>query len=125
MMGEAIALLTLLLVQAGAAPPAGDPLDAYLALTRVEPRCRQTADSTEILVCARRGADRHRVPFLVATPGDPRQTMPREETDRLLARNAPCAERNAMSHVGCGMVGITLSTNLGTGAVERERPLAQ
>lgn len=118
-------LLIALSLQAGAAPPPDDPLKAYQALTHVEPRCRQTSDGTEILVCARRGADRHRVPLLVSTPGDPRRTMPREETARLLARSAPCAERNAMSHVGCGMVGVRLSANLGTGAVERERPLAQ
>lgn len=128
-MGLSVALLIAFALQGAAAPPPGeapppaDLLTAYQDLTHVEPRCRQTPDGAEILVCARRGADRYRVPFLLPTPGDPKRLMPHEETARLLARSAPCAERNAMSHIGCGQVGIRLSTRIGTGEVE-QRPLA-
>ena len=117
------------LVQAlGAEPPplltASPPPDAvatYDRMTRIEPRCQAPAGQ-DILVCARRGADRYRVPFLVPTPGDPRNLGPHGERAALLYRASPCEESGPFL-IGCGMAGVTVSTNLGTGRVER-RPLA-
>ena len=112
-------LLLAMLLQAAEAPPPADPVAAYQALTSVEPPCKTGPEGRDILVCARRGADRHRVPFLVPTPGDPKNLMPQQETAKLLRRNSPCAERNGMSHIGCGGVGVAVSSKLGSGKIER------
>lgn len=123
-MGSGLSLFALLQAVAplpAAAPPA-DPVAAYESLTSVEPRCKTGPSGGDILVCARRGADRYRVPFLLPTRGDPKNLMPKDETARLLYRNQPCDELNAFGHVGCGMVGVTVSTNLGTGEIQQREP---
>jgi hypothetical protein len=100
---------------------AGDPMDAYLELTSAEPHCRQAAGD-EIMVCGRREADRYRVPFLIATPGDPRTRGVPEERAMLIAERTPC-EAHGPFLVGCGAVSITVSTKIGGGKIEY-RPLA-
>ena len=110
-------LLLAMLLQAAEAPPSADPVVTYQALTSVEPRCKTGPEGRDILVCARRGADRYRVPFLVPTPGDPKGLMPKQETAKLLYRPTPC-EENGPFLIGCGVAGVTVSTNLGTGKVE-------
>jgi hypothetical protein len=111
-----------LLLAAGAADPEAEMLLSYEALTQVAPRCRQRSGA-DILVCGRRDADRYRVPFVSATPGDPRRLGVREERATWLRRPTGCDERGAFL-VGCGMVGVSVSTNLATGKAEVARPLA-
>ena len=105
------------------AAPAGaaDPLDAYLQKTSVVPRCK-AATGDEIMVCGRRDADRYRVPFIMPTPGDPRIVDVPAERARLVATETPCQQQGAHL-IGCGMVGMKVSTKIGSGKIEY-RPLA-
>ncbi|NNM78762.1 hypothetical protein HJG53_17890 [Sphingomonas sp. ID1715] len=106
------------------AAPAGasEPMEAYLDQTSVEPRCR-SAKGDEIMVCGRREADKYRLPFVPApTAGDPKTRGVHEERSRLVAVQTPCEQRGAHL-IGCGMVGFTVSTKLGTGKTEY-RPIA-
>lgn len=98
-------------------------MDTYLDLTRVEPRC-QAAVGGEILVCGRREADKYRVPLITPPPaGSPRIVDVHAERAKLIAIETPCQQRGPHL-VGCGMVGVTMSTKLGgTGKVE-VRPIA-
>jgi hypothetical protein len=123
MQGNAmVAKLAVLIALALAAPAAaGDRMDAYLDLTSAEPHCRQPAGE-EIMVCGRRDADRYRVPFLTATPGDPKTRGVPEERALLIAQQSPCDSKGPFL-VGCGAVGITVSTKIGGGKMEY-RPLA-
>jgi hypothetical protein len=111
------------LIPLGLAAPAAaaDPIDAYMELTSVAPKCRQPAGE-EIVVCGRRDADRYRVPFIVPTPGDPKTRGVPEERALLVAQQSPCDSKGPFL-VGCGAVGITVSTRIGSGKVEY-RPLA-
>lgn len=105
-----------------AAPAAAaDPIDTYRDMTSVAPRCRQ-ATGDEIMVCGRRDADRYRVPFIVPTPGDPKTRGVPEERALLIAGQSPC-KSNGPFLVGCGAVGVNVSTKIGGGKVEY-RPLA-
>ena len=111
------------LVLAGLAMPAAaaDPMDAYYDKTSAEPRCKAAAGE-EIMVCGRREADKYRVPLVTPTPGDPKiQDVPAERA-RLVAAESPCQQQGPYL-VGCGAVGVTVSTRVGTGKVEY-RPLA-
>jgi hypothetical protein len=107
------------------APAAADSdlIDTYLRQTSVEPRCN-AATGGEIVVCGRREADRYRVPFeSVSAPGDPKTTNVHEERGRLIARESACQQMAAQPY-GCGMVGLKVSTKLGSGKLEY-RPLAR
>jgi hypothetical protein len=97
------------------------PMDVYLERTSAEPRCR-AAQGDEIMVCGRREADRYRVPFLVPTPGDPKRLGVLEER-AMWTREPPPCEQHGPYLIGCGAVGVTVSTKLGTGKIEY-RPLA-
>lgn len=112
----------LLLVLSAAAPAHGTALDTYLEKTSAQPRC-SAATGDEITVCGRREADRYRVPLIVPTPGDPKIVDVRAERARLIATESPCETRGPFL-VGCGAVGVSVSTKLGTGQVEY-RPLAK
>ena len=116
-------MAALLILAAGAAPAAADTLvETYLEKTSVQPRCKAAAGD-EITVCGRREADRYRVPFVAPQkPGDPKTTNVHEERGRLVARQSACEQKGALPY-GCGMVGVKVSTRLGTGKVEY-RPLA-
>lgn len=123
MSGPVLALL--LAAQPAAETPAPDPealIGTYETLTQVAPRCRQRSGA-DILVCGRRDADRYRVPFILATPGDPRRLGVHEERAAMLRRPNGCEELSAFL-IGCGMAGVTVSTNLGTGKAEMVRPIA-
>jgi hypothetical protein len=118
-----VSKLALLVPLALAAPAAAaDPMDDYLELTSAEPHCRQPTGD-EIMVCGRRDADRYRVPFIVPTPGDPRTRGVPEERALLIAERSPCDSKGPFL-VGCGAVGITMSTKIGGGGKVEYRPLA-
>ena len=104
-----------------AAPAHAGALEAYRDKTSAEPRCSAPAGG-EIVVCGRREADKYRVPFIERTPGDPKTMGVPEERARLVAAEAPCQQQGPHL-IGCGMVGVTVSTRLGGGKLEY-RPLA-
>jgi hypothetical protein len=83
---------------------------AHRAATRAEIPCRATDAQDEITVCALRDADRYRVPFVEITPGDPHHEGVFDERVRSFAVTNNCTEMRLMQ-VGCGMVGISLSTS--------------
>jgi hypothetical protein len=100
---------------------AADPIEVYRDKTSAEPRCKAAAGS-EIVICGRRLADRYRVPFLVPTPGDPKMRGVPAERSLLLAQQTAC-EALGPFLVGCGAVGVSVSTKVGSGKIEY-RPLA-
>jgi hypothetical protein len=104
------------------AAPAGaaDPMDTYLDKTSAQPRCKAAAGS-DIVVCGRREADKYRVPFLIPTPGDPKTRGVHEERAARLAVKSPC-ESMGPYLVGCGAVGVTVSTKFGGGKMEYRPP---
>ena len=115
--------MTALILVALAAPAgAADPMDTYLDKTSAQPRCKAAAGS-DIVVCGRREADKYRVPFLIPTPGDPKTRGVHEERATLIAQETPC-ESHGPFLVGCGAVGVSVSTKIGGGKIEY-RPLAQ
>ena len=93
----------------------------YRERTRAAIVCdRQKAD--DIVVCARRAADKFRLPLVEIDPGDPKKEGVPMERERLLARTNNCQEMSTFL-VGCGKAGVTVSTRTGlTGG--GERPLA-
>lgn len=87
-----------------------DPIAvAHDATSVVTPRCRY-APSDDIVVCARRNADRYRLPIMVTTPD--REVVQRRT---LLARETPCQARGPFL-VGCGSVGVRVGVAFGPGA---------
>lgn len=96
--------------------------DAHRKMTSTEPRCRQPAGD-EIIVCGRRDADRYRVPLIEHDAGDPRTETVMGQRERLQNKTTPCQQRGAYL-IGCGMVGVTVSTTIGRDGV-RYRPLAK
>lgn len=112
----------LALLLAGAPAPADAAMLTYETMTQVAPRCR-AREGADILVCGRRDADRYRVPFIVATPGDLRHLGVHAERATLLRRDTGCEAMSAFL-VGCGMAGVTVGVNLGSGQAEVARPLA-
>jgi hypothetical protein len=104
------------------APAAADTnaIEVYLDRTSAEPRCKR-AVGDEIMVCGRREADKYRLPFVPApTPGDPKIVNVPAERARLVATETPC-EQMGPYLVGCGMVGVSISTKIGSGKVEYRR----
>ena len=95
----------------------------YREATRVEARC-SAPGGEEVVVCARRDADRWRVPFVMSAPGDPRHEAVPDERARLIRTSNPCQDMSAFL-VRCGMVGVSVTTT-GSGEVrvETERALA-
>lgn len=97
-------------------------LDMHKKLTSVEPRCRQAAGD-EIVVCGRRDADRYRVPLIEREAGDPRGETLMGQRERIQHKTNPCQQRGPYL-VGCGMVGVTVSTTIGRDGI-KYRPLAK
>ncbi len=97
-------------------------LEAHRRLTSVEPRCRQ-AIGDEIVICGRREADRYRVPLIERDPGDPRGETLMGQRERLQNKTTPCQQRGPYL-VGCGMVGVSISTTIGRNGI-KYRPLAK
>lgn len=102
--------------------PADASIQQYRRMTSVEPRCRE-ARGDEIVVCGRRDADRYRVPLIEHEKGDPRTETVMDQKERLQAKTVPCQQRGPYL-VGCGMVGVTVSTTIGRDGI-RYRPLAK
>lgn len=98
------------------------PMDAYLEKTTAEPRCK-AAVGDEIMVCGRREADKYRVPLIMPTPGDRRIVDVPAERARLVATESPC-QTHGPYLVGCGAVGVSVSTKIGSGKAEY-RPRAR
>jgi hypothetical protein len=114
--------MTALILVAFAAPAgAADPMDAYFDKTSAEPRCKAAAGS-DIVVCGRRYADKYRVPFLIPTRGDPKTRGVHDERAMLIAQESPCQSLGPYL-IGCGAVGVSVSTKFGGGKIEY-RPLA-
>ena len=97
-------------------------LDQHRRLTSVEPRCRE-ARGDEIVVCGRRDADRYRVPLIEYDAGDPRTETVMGQRERLQNKTTPCQARGPYL-VGCGMVGVTVSSTIGRNGI-KYRPLAK
>ena len=91
----------------------------YRAGTTAEVPCRVTNDDDEIVVCARRDADRYRVPFVPPS----RQELPDQRVARLVGgRTEPeCGKGAFMAH--CGFVGASVSVG-GRGLKWVKRELA-
>lgn len=93
----------------------------YRARTRATVECRG-ARPDDITICARRDADRYRVPLDTIDRDDPKNEAVRVERDRLLARTDNCHEMSPFL-VGCGKAGVGVSTSRGVHLLG-ERPLA-
>lgn len=121
-------MMVLLLQIAASLPPAPPPvattiMDQARRMTAAEGRCVVDPDSTDITICGLRQADRFRVPFTGYDAGDRRGEAPMAERDRLMAGAALGCGQGAFA-VGCGSVGMTVSSSRGvmTGGT---RPLAR
>ncbi len=82
--------------------------------------CVFDPDSTDITVCGLRHADRHRVPFVVHDPGEPRHEGVPAERTRLLARSTPVKDLSPFL-VGGGQAGVTVGVG-SDGRVVRRKP---
>lgn len=97
-------------------------IDRARAATTAEIPCHADPDEDEIVICARRDADRFRAPIVTVTPGDPRAVDAWGERHRLLAvPQLPCGIGAFLS--GCGSVGVSASTRTGV-STGQLRPLA-
>ena len=115
-------LALLLMMQAGGVDAARLVAETR-ALTRVAVDCRSRREGEEITVCARRDADRWRVPFVTPDPGAiDRDDVPGERS-RLIARPNNCAEMKLMAYE-CGMVGVSMTAGGRGTRWEAPRPLA-
>ena len=114
-------MTALILVAISAPTGAADLMDTYIDKTSAQPRCKAAAGS-DIVVCGRREADKYRVPFLIPTPGDPKRRGVPEERAMLIAQETPCDSLGPFL-VGCGAVGVSVSTKIDGGKIEY-RPLA-
>ncbi|PCD02297.1 hypothetical protein COC42_12700 [Sphingomonas spermidinifaciens] len=92
-------------------------------LTRATIECRSRSEGADIIVCARRDADRWRVPFVTPDPGAvDRDDVPGERS-KLIARPNNCAEMKLMAYE-CGMVGASMTAGGRGTRLEAPRPLA-
>jgi hypothetical protein len=84
-------------------------LEMHRTRWAVNPKCRETSDESEITVCARREADKYRVPLELPYRG------PDTDQGRLTRLfdgadgHAPCGE--GAFTVRCGSVGVTGTLN--------------
>ncbi|MDP5279392.1 hypothetical protein Q9Q95_10705 [Sphingomonas sp. DG1-23] len=110
-------LALLLLVQD--APGLEGAIAAYREKTAGDVPCRSTDNDDEIVVCARRDADRYRVPFV----GPSREELPDQRVARLVGqRTEPeCGQGAFTAH--CGYVGVSVSAG-GRGLKWVKRELA-
>lgn len=114
-------LLGLLLIAQDAG--LGAVIKDYREKTRAEVPCAGPQDDNEIVVCARRDADRYRVPLVTASAG---REASGERLNYLLSSDAagfvPCGKGAFM--VRCGSVGVGVTMDSGGGMRTSERPLA-
>ncbi len=92
-------------------------------LTRATVECHRERAGDEITVCARRDADKWRVPFVTPDPGaiDP-DDVPTERS-KLIARPNNCTEMKLMAYE-CGMAGVSMTSGGRGTRFEAPRPLA-
>jgi hypothetical protein len=87
--------------------------------------CMRTADENEIVVCARRDADRYRVPLITTSAG---REASGERLRRLLSPDAagyvPCGKGAFMAKCGSVGVGATIDSGGNTRVSTALRPLA-
>ena len=98
----------------------------YQTVTSVVVRtCAAPRTDREIVVCARRQADRYRIPFVGYEAGDPRAETVSAERNRLASTpRTPCGQGAIIANCGGG-VGLHASVGFGAGGVGplRLRPL--
>jgi len=118
-------MLAILLILAGQSADAQAALVNYRAVTAVGPHCNTAANGTDITVCARRNADRYRLPLIEQGAGDPKTQDVPAERERLFARTSNCQEKSVFL-VGCGSVGVGAKASFGPDGIQgaRLRPLA-
>ena len=92
-------------------PAHADPLQRYEAMTQVVVHgCGRPNSEREIVVCGRRAADKWRVPMIQYDAGDPRAETVSGERNRLAsAPKLKCGVGAILA--GCGMAGVSVSTN--------------
>ena len=95
----------------------------YRVATRAEYRCEPNADGGEIVVCALRGADQYRVPFLEPTPGDPKIVDAIGERAKLV-NVVPITCGLSTSFEGCGKIGVTATASSRGVGLSKPRPIA-
>lgn len=116
-----VLLFALALAPVAHAETADQALTVYRERTAVAVRCTRPAGE-QIVVCGRRAADKWRVPFVGFAPGDPDTPDVMGERERWQHKTTPC-ENLSVYLVGCGMVGVSVSTRL-DGSGPRLRKLA-
>ncbi|MEK6636806.1 MAG: hypothetical protein AABY88_01855 [Pseudomonadota bacterium] len=90
-------------------------LTTYTERMATRPNCKRARAANEITVCGRRDADKYRAPLIVYQKGDPHAEGLWGERARLQHQTTPCQD-NSVFLVGCGSVGVSVSTRLdGTG----------
>jgi hypothetical protein len=100
-----------------AAPATAQSLTAETALMTysermaTRPNCKRARAANEITVCGRRDADKYRVPLIVYDAGDLRAEGLWGERARIQHQTTPC-QGNGPFLVGCGSVGVSVSTKL-------------
>jgi hypothetical protein len=120
-----ITLVGLLMLATPAQAQDRTPMNKYLAMTKVEPRCSAPKASSEIIVCGRRRADRWRVPYLLKEAGDPSIQNVSAERNLLASEpRAPCGTTAFFATAACGKVGLSVSTAIGGESGVKLRPLA-
>ncbi|MEN3745572.1 hypothetical protein TPR58_00225 [Sphingomonas sp. HF-S3] len=106
--------MILLLAMQDAGPP-DRPVDLAAGIARarevigVDPPCRTTRDDGEIVVCARREADRYRVPLVLSARPENSVPLQTAELTKDYGR-IPCGQSAFTAQCG-GMVGVSVSTN--------------
>jgi hypothetical protein len=86
-------------------------LMTYTERMATRPNCKRVHAANEITVCGRREADKYRAPLIVYDAGDPRAEGLWGERARIQHQTTPC-EENSVFLVGCGSVGVSVSTKL-------------
>ena len=112
-------MLPLLLLLAAPEDAPNAAIASYRALTQAEVRCAEGAAADEITVCARRDADRYRVPLTMIPVRD---NVPVERARLLEPKLAGCG-RVGQSFADCGFIGVTMSSG-GAGTKITGRKLA-
>lgn len=104
-----------------AAPDIDATMTRYRQQTRATIECG-AGKPDDIVICDRRAADQFRLPLIELDLNNPKNEPVRAERERLLARTNNCQEKSTFL-VGCGKVGIGVSTRGGVRGLG-ERPLA-
>jgi len=118
-------MLAMVLILAGQSADAQSALVRYREVTAVGPHCNTAANGADITVCARRNADRYRLPIIEPDAGSPKIQDVSAERERLFARTSNCQEKSLFL-VGCGKVGVGAKAGFGPGGIydAQLRPLA-